>query len=255
MRVYYIHLNGVQRGPYDEATLRGMNLSPSTPIWCQGMRNWGTISQVLPNYGSSYQPQQVNSFQSQQHQSYQAQQNNGYQTQQGYNQAYQQPGAQFIAPEQLSLWGYYKKCWSNYATFSGRARRTEFWSFALFNLLIALGISIFTSLLVFIVMLMLDDSGAGLLIALPTMAIATYIVSTVFMLATLIPGLAVASRRLHDTGRSFWWILLSLTGILMIIPIIGLLLGIAGPITLLVFYFMDSEPMTNQYGPNPKTGR
>lgn len=65
------------------------------------------------------------------------------------------------------------------------------------------------------------------------------ILSGIFALATLLPSLAVTVRRLHDIGRTGWWILISL------IPLIG-------TIVLLVFTCTDSEPGDNQYGPNPK---
>ena len=58
-------------------------------------------------------------------------------------------------------------------------------------------------------------------------------------LAILLPGLAVAIRRLHDTGRSGWWLFISL------VPLIGSFI-------LLYFYLQNSQPGVNQYGPNPK---
>ena len=65
------------------------------------------------------------------------------------------------------------------------------------------------------------------------------IVSTLYGLAVLIPCLAVSVRRLHDTGRTGWWVLIGL------IPLIG-------AIVLIVFMVQDSKPGKNQYGPNPK---
>lgn len=65
------------------------------------------------------------------------------------------------------------------------------------------------------------------------------ILGTLYMLAVLLPGIAVGVRRLHDTGRSGWWLLISL------VPLIG-------AIILLVFLVQDSQPGENQYGPNPK---
>lgn len=62
---------------------------------------------------------------------------------------------------------------------------------------------------------------------------------SIYTLATLIPALAVTVRRLHDTGRSAWWLLIPL------VPLIG-------AIIFLVFMFQDSQPAENQYGPNPK---
>ncbi|MGW3289388.1 DUF805 domain-containing protein [Streptomyces sp. NPDC001002] len=105
-----------------------------------------------------------------------------------------------------------------YAVFSGRARRKEYWNFALF-----VGI-------IYVVLLV---------IALASKQSALLGLVGLFYLGVLIPSLAVGVRRLHDTGRSGWWLLFG------IVPI-------AGPITLLVFMCSDSAPGANQYGPNPK---
>ncbi len=106
-----------------------------------------------------------------------------------------------------------------YADFSGRSRRKEYWFFVLFYLIIYLVLAIVDTVI-------LGSEGIGLL-------------TTLFALAMLIPGIAVSVRRLHDTGRSGWWILIGF------IPLIGV-------IVLLVFYFQDSQPGQNDYGPNPK---
>ncbi|MBX2865909.1 MAG: DUF805 domain-containing protein [Leptolyngbyaceae cyanobacterium MAG.088] len=103
-----------------------------------------------------------------------------------------------------------------YAVFSGRARRKEFWYFALFNFLISLGLGIIDGVLGLGL-----EGGLGLLGGLYTLAV-------------LIPGIAVTVRRLHDTGRSGLWILISF------IPLIGGLI-------LLFFLIGGSEPGTNQY--------
>jgi len=109
-----------------------------------------------------------------------------------------------------------------YAVFAGRARRREYWFYALFVVVISVVLTIAD------MMLGLYDaaSGVGLL-------------SCIFGLAVLIPSLAVGARRLHDTGRSGWWLLIGL------IPFIG-------AIVLIVFFVLDSQPGTNAYGPNPK---
>jgi uncharacterized membrane protein YhaH (DUF805 family) len=109
-----------------------------------------------------------------------------------------------------------------YAQFSGRSRRKELWMFALFNMLIFLVLDILG--------IVLRENALGKII-LGLLAI--------YALATLIPGLAVCIRRLHDTDKSGWWILICL------VPIVG-------PVVLLVFYVLDSQPGANQYGPNPK---
>jgi uncharacterized membrane protein YhaH (DUF805 family) len=115
---------------------------------------------------------------------------------------------------------WYLKVLRQYADFSGRARRKEYWMFVLFNILIAVGIAIVESILG------LGFAGFGPL-------------SGLYALALLIPSLAVSVRRLHDTGRSGWWVLIGF------VPLIGL-------IVLLVFMVTDSEHGSNQYGPNPK---
>ena len=76
MRSYYIFLNGSQCGPYDEATLRNMNLPPNTPVWCLGMKDWGMLSQVLGNNDGGYRQQPQNPYQGQQQNPYQGQQQN-----------------------------------------------------------------------------------------------------------------------------------------------------------------------------------
>ncbi|KUN73413.1 hypothetical protein AQJ46_09435 [Streptomyces canus] len=102
-----------------------------------------------------------------------------------------------------------------YAVFSGRARRKEYWMFALFAGIIYV---------VFAVLGVVTKQSW--LVAIP-------------YIAFLLPGLAVTARRLHDTGRSGWWILFG------IVPLVG-------GITLFVFSVLDSEPGDNKYGPNPK---
>jgi uncharacterized membrane protein YhaH (DUF805 family) len=110
---------------------------------------------------------------------------------------------------------WYLKVLKNYVGFEGRARRKEYWYFALFNVVILIVLSLIGR------------------------AIGTNILYTIYALAVFLPGLAVAARRLHDTDKSGWWILIGL------IPIIG-------AIVLLVFLLSDSTPGANQYGPSPK---
>ena len=104
-----------------------------------------------------------------------------------------------------------------YADFSARARRTEYWLFFLFNLVIAM--------LLGVVDYVLGTPG---------------IIGMIFALAILIPSIAVAVRRLHDTDRSGWWLLMAF------IPIIG-------TIVLLIFMVLDSNPGNNRFGANPKS--
>ena len=104
----------------------------------------------------------------------------------------------------------------NYANFNGRARRKEFWMFVLFYAIFA----IITSIL---------DGIIG-----------TYgIISIILSLALLLPSLAVTVRRLHDIGKSGWWIFIDF------VPLIG-------PIWLLILLIQEGQHGPNEYGPDPK---
>lgn len=115
---------------------------------------------------------------------------------------------------------WFKVAVRKYAVFTGRARRKEYWFFVLFYLLIVIGLRIIDNLLG------LGSEDFGLL-------------SGLFGLAMLLPALGVAVRRMHDTGRSGWWVLVSF------IPMIGWLIFIW-------FATRDGEPGENAYGPDPK---
>ena len=108
---------------------------------------------------------------------------------------------------------------SNYFNFRGRASRSELWWW--------IGFSLLVWFLCFVVVAIEPTIGLLLLLA--------------FYVVTLIPNLAVIVRRLHDTGRSGWWILIGL------IPLLNLLL--------LVFYVLDSQPGPNRWGPPPRGSR
>ena len=110
----------------------------------------------------------------------------------------------------------------NYSTFSGRARRKEYWMFFLISALIS------------IVLTLLD-----ILLGTYSVEYEAGLFSGLYSLLILIPSIAVVVRRLHDTDRSGWWILISL------IPLIGV-------IVLFVFICLDSQPGTNRFGVNPK---
>ncbi|SDE50744.1 DUF805 domain-containing protein [Riemerella columbipharyngis] len=117
---------------------------------------------------------------------------------------------------------YYLECLRNYATFSGRARRSEYWYFYLFNFIFAL-----------------VAMGIDNLLGLTIENLPYGVVYTLYGLITLIPGLAVTVRRLHDVGKSGWFILIGL------IPIIG-------SIWLIVLMFTDGNKGPNMYGEDPK---
>lgn len=114
-----------------------------------------------------------------------------------------------------------RTCLSKFVDFSGRARRSEYWYFALFTFLV----SIVTSILDAFLGTDYDNTSGGL-------------VNTLVGLVLFLPSLAVGVRRLHDTGRSGWWILIGL------IPIIGWII--------LIVWFCTDSTSDNQYGPNPK---
>ena len=111
----------------------------------------------------------------------------------------------------MSFTGAIQSCFRQYVGFAGRAARSEFWYFELFAVLLGVGASI------------VDRTGA---------------VSGLISLALLLPGLAVSVRRLHDTNRSGWWLLIAL------IPIIGIII-------LIVWWATRGELNENRFGPPP----
>ena len=104
---------------------------------------------------------------------------------------------------------------SNYATFSGRAHRTEFWMFTLVNLIVAILIGVV-------------DGAMG----------TVGILGAAYGVLLLLPTAAVWARRLHDIGRTGWWLILAFTGI--------------GMILLLMFALLDSEQGPNTWGRSPQ---
>ena len=116
---------------------------------------------------------------------------------------------------------WYLQVLKKYAVFSGRARRKEYWIFVLINGIIGFVLGFIE----------------GLVGIAP--GIDYSVLAGLYSLAVLIPSLAVSVRRLHDTGRSGWWLLIGF------VPLIG-------AIVLLVYMLSDSQAGTNQYGPSPK---
>jgi len=115
------------------------------------------------------------------------------------------------------------EAFKRYADFTGRSGRSEYWLFFLFIMLVAIGFSILNVLL---------SGGSGQ----PNMLVMG--LYGIFILAILIPSLAVGFRRLHDTDRSAWWVLISF------IPLIG-------GVVLLVFYCLPGTPGPNRFGSAP----
>lgn len=117
---------------------------------------------------------------------------------------------------------WYLEVLKKYAVFTGRARRKEYWFFVLFNVIIAVALTVI-------------DISAGLYDDVYDVGL----LSSLYSLAVLLPSIAVSVRRLHDIDRTGWWILIAF------IPLIG-------AIVLIVFAVLDSTPGDNRYGPNPK---
>jgi uncharacterized membrane protein YhaH (DUF805 family) len=155
---------------------------------------------------------------------------------------------------------------SKYATFSGRAMRSEYWWYYLFTILVSIASSVVDN-----VVSEVTHYDLG-------------IVGAITSLALLVPSLAVTVRRLHDTGRTGWWLLLPVipfvamfvagiavvfvvafgaglsgaeaerpTAAAMVVALIaGGIITLAAIVTFVVFLCLDSQPGPNKYGPSPK---
>ncbi len=125
---------------------------------------------------------------------------------------------------------YLKVVRDNYANFNGRARRREYWMFVLFNL-------------IFAIVAMMIDMILGTRFKMGVGAYSTTLpygwIYLIYILAVIIPSIAVGVRRLHDLGKSGWMLLI------VLIPFIG-------AIWILVLFLMDGTPGPNAYGPSPK---
>ena len=169
---YYIIFNGQQVGPMPKEELVKYGLNPSSKVWGEGMPNWvdaSTVAELQPLLYPQQPPMPPTS-----------QTPPPPQPQQPYYGGYQAP---YNNQNTISLGDAIKNCFQKYAEFSGRARRSEYWYFALFNFIV------------------------GLLVGwIP-------FVGLFVSLGLLIPSIAVGVRRLHDTGRSGWLYLLALVPI------------------------------------------
>lgn len=112
-----------------------------------------------------------------------------------------------------------KTCFSKYAIFAGRARRSEYWWWILFTVLLSVAVTLLGALL--------PISGSSV------------VLKFIMNVALFLPSLAVGIRRLHDIGKSGWWILL------FVIPVIGVII-------LLIWFCRDSDAGENAYGARPK---
>ena len=117
---------------------------------------------------------------------------------------------------------WYLEVLRKYAVFDGRARRQEYWMFVLVNILIVAVLSVVDTV---VDIFSLGDSVGAL--------------TGLYYLVVLVPSIAVTVRRLHDTDRSGWWILLAL-------------LPLLGTVVLFVFCVLDGTPGPNRFGESPK---
>ena len=265
MAQYYIGKNNQRKGPFPLEQLIANGITPDTLVWCSGMPGWKRAIDV-PEVAVLFAPQQppqpqyappVQDYQQPYQQPYQQQQY-GYQQPQYQQPPYGQYGygvdyKQQLSDQHFAAYGYrpqvdfgesIKICFNKFADFTGRARRSEYWWFYLFNTLVS----------------WLTCGFGGLV--------------------CFIPMMAVTVRRLHDTNRSGWWyfmpmilsvvfiIVLASLGIFSVnsdkelqnimmgtgavVYIVFLLAMLFFGIALLVFCCTDSNRDTNKYGPSPK---
>ena len=132
-----------------------------------------------------------------------------------------------------------RTCFSKYATFSGRARRSEFWYFVLLTFIVGVVLGIVAAVLMAGSIASDSEALASGMTSLPAGVMVVYGIAAVFNLAVLLPFLAVSVRRLHDTDRSggFWF--------LNLIPFVG-------GIIVLVFYCLAGTVGPNRFGADPK---
>lgn len=163
--------------------------------------------------------------------------------------------ANVIATPMMSFGEAIKTCFKKYATFSGRARRSEYWWFALFTHILS-SIPLY-ALITWKVGVKSDLEAQAYESAFDTDKMQALLAQaesydTIFYLgifvlgfialALLIPSLAVMARRLHDKGKNAWLILL------LLIPIVNIVIAIV----FFIWFLMDGDKEDNQYGPSPK---
>lgn len=202
---WFYAVNGQQCGPVTGPELRILHAAgqvrPDTLVWREGLADWIPFAQADVNVASAAAPAA--------------------------------PGILSYATgraDPTNIFGWWWRVLSeDYACFRGRARRKEFWSFVLVNALILLGF--------FVPAILLESSRTR---------IASYvsggllITAAICYVGLIVPYIAAAVRRLHDTGKSGWYFLVTL------FPYVGGLI-------LLVLLARDSQPDANAYGPNPKS--
>lgn len=123
-----------------------------------------------------------------------------------------------------------RSVWSQYASFKGRARRSEYWWWALFSTLVIYG--------PFIILGLLTD-GQGIEAFPVAVQVVLSLIFMIILIGLLIPGLAVTVRRLHDSDRSGWLYLINF------IPYVGW-------IVVFIFMLLPGTRGPNRHGPDPK---
>lgn len=151
---------------------------------------------------------------------------------------------------------WYLKVLRQYADFTGRAHRTEYWMFVLVSTVIS-------------IVLTIVDYSVGLQLGEAAGGAAYGVLSGVYSLAVLLPSLAVAARRLHDTDRSGWWQLITFAPFVLMMVVIPFGVGtpsaavsvvvgvlalatLVAAVVLIVILATDGSPGSNRFGPNPK---
>lgn len=157
-----------------------------------------------------------------------------------------------------------------YAEFSGRSRRTEYWMFFLFQML--LGVAFWVLLAIAGgSALMMGGGDPNALAAAGGFVMIVFALYGLVSLALLIPAIAVTVRRLHDTNRTGWWVLAPIAGYVVMIvgtvmaasspdnpgfggtlALVGGLIALVLALVLLVFMFLEGTRGPNNYGPDPK---
>jgi uncharacterized membrane protein YhaH (DUF805 family) len=214
--VWYYAAGNEQQGPLSEADVaiaigRG-EITADTLVWREGMQGWAAArtslpGNLVPQSWADSLPPAIGA---------------------GVGGAFGQAAAA-MAPSYANgdAGGYFhptsfvdvvKTVFNRYVQFSGRARRSEYWYWVLFIVAVSIVLSVID----------------GIIFGFETTDLA--IIGPLFSLATFIPSLGVAFRRMHDTGRSAWWLLIAL------IPLVG-------TIILIVWFAKRGDEHDNQYGP------
>jgi uncharacterized membrane protein YhaH (DUF805 family) len=195
MAEWYYAQGQERKGPVDEGALRALAdagvVTPETLVWREGMADWEPAGAHLAALAPGGGPPRVPGH------------------------AVPVGGGDYF--EQVGMAEAFRRYWRNYATFSGRSNRGEFWWAVLALLLVGIVVSIVDTVL-------FGSGGEG-----------PAVLSGLWSLATLIPSLSLGARRLHDTDRSGWWQLVAL------IPIVGIIL-------LIVWWAQKPEPRPNRFG-------